>query len=633
MQKITRMFQLVQNMGIRYVAYRVLNVARVKTGWHKRKFPVAPDAIQFLTLEEWKKEKKAFFFRDSSDIPVFEADRKAIAEKAIQIRNGSFLFFNSILYELGSNYDWVTNPQNGYRYPVNKHWSDINDFSEETGDIKFVWEKSRFGFIYDLIRDEQANGTNHQQFIYDEILDWIDHNPVNCGPNWKCSQEISLRVLNWIFALYYYSNRSVLSETDWQKIGNSIYWQIRHVYDNILFSRIAVRNNHAITETLALYLVGMLFPSFRDADRWKKNGKKWFQEEITYQIYEDGTFLQFSMNYHRVVIQLLSWAIVISANNKESLSEIVIDRAYRSLTFLFSCQNEKDGWLPNYGANDGALFFQLNNCHYRDFRPQLGALHYILTGKDLYDGGLYNEDRIWLAALFKPLTGYKSLQHTIGIKEFAIGGYYLIREKDSLTFMRCGNHKDRPSQADNLHLDIWHKSENVFFDAGSYKYNDPDKKLVSYFVGTNSHNTVMLNNADQMLKGGRFIWYYWTQAEKVIAYETEDMFCIDGTISAFRQLDKSCKHRRVICKLKGKAEWIVEDHIYSNREMKLRQLWHTKTYPDHNIMLQAENSTGQIALQQTEGWSSELYGARKKTAELFFDTETPYIRTTITVKE
>ncbi len=634
MWEITKLFQLVQNMGPRYLAYRVLNVVRIKSGWHKRKFPISPKPLLYLTLEAWNKHKKAFFFSDSSEIPVFEGDRKAAAEKAMQVREGIFLFFNSIQYELGKDYDWVTNPQNGYKYPIDKHWSDINDFSEETGDIKFVWEKSRFGFIYDLIRDEHLNGTSNQQFVFDQILDWIDHNPINCGPNWKCSQEISLRVLNWVFALYYYSNQSMLTEENWQKICNSIYWQIRHVYDNILFSRIAVRNNHAITETLTLYLIGMLFPWFENAALWRKKGKKWFQEEITYQIYADGTFLQFSMNYHRVVIQLLTWAIVISSKNNDSLDKVIFERAYQSLIFLFNCQNDKDGWLPNYGANDGALFFQLNSCHYRDFRPQLGVLHYILTGKDLYGEGLFKEDKTWFTALFKPSSDFQPLSHSIGIKEFPVGGYYLIREKDSLTFIRCGSHKDRPSQADNLHLDIWYKSDNIFFDAGSYKYNDPDKNMVRYFMGTASHNTLMLNDTDQMLKGKRFIWYYWTQAKEVITKETEDEFYIDGTISAFRHLDKLCKHRRVVRKRKTKPEWVIEDYIYSSKINRLQQLWHTDNRHLQNIEIFAKTqANNDITLQYAEGWCSELYGVKKKSTELFFVSEEPFITTTIQIKQ
>src|SRR5206468_2603796 len=100
----------------------------------------------------------------------------------------------------------------------------------------------------------------------------------------------------------------------------------------------------------------------------------WFEEEIAYQVYEDGTYLQFSMNYHRVVVQLLTWAIVLSKKNGERFSEVVYERAKKSLVFLRTCMADENGWLPNYGANDGALFFKLSNNHFRDYRPQLQAL-------------------------------------------------------------------------------------------------------------------------------------------------------------------------------------------------------------------------------------------------------------------
>lgn len=127
---------------------------------------------------------------------------------------------------------------------------------------------------------------------------------------------------------------------------------------------------------MTLYLIGLLFPQFPDAKEWKEKGKKWFEEEIKYQIAEDGTFLQFSMNYHRVVVQLLTLAIAVADNNGELFCKEVYERSYQSLNFLYQCQDELSGYLPNYGANDGALFFRLNDCDYRDYRPQLDALHF-----------------------------------------------------------------------------------------------------------------------------------------------------------------------------------------------------------------------------------------------------------------
>ena len=97
-----------------------------------------------------------------------------------------------------------------------------------------------------------------------------------------------------------------------------------HVYHNINFSRIAVRNNHAITETSMLFICGTLFPFLPNASKWKIQGKRWFEKEIIYQIYEDGTFLQFSHNYNRVVIQLLTIALIFAEINKYSDEEFLV---------------------------------------------------------------------------------------------------------------------------------------------------------------------------------------------------------------------------------------------------------------------------------------------------------------------
>ena len=114
---------------------------------------------------------------------------------------------------------------------------------------------------------------------------------------------------------------------------------------------------------------------------------------------EDGTYLQFSMNYHRVVVQLLTWAITLADRNGERFCDEVYKRAYQSVNFLYQCQDDLTGWLPNYGSNDGALFFKLNDCDYRDYRPQLDALHYLLTSEHLYDKQY--EDREWYLCEWK----------------------------------------------------------------------------------------------------------------------------------------------------------------------------------------------------------------------------------------
>lgn len=70
----------------------------------------------------------------------------------------------------------------------------------------------------------------------------------------------------------------------------------------------------------------------------EKKGKKWFEEEIKYQVAEDGTYLQFSMNYHRVVVQLLTWAITLADRNGERFCDEVYKRAYQSVNFCINAR-------------------------------------------------------------------------------------------------------------------------------------------------------------------------------------------------------------------------------------------------------------------------------------------------------
>ena len=623
--KLSKIFNLVGNMGWRYVRFRLGHEVMRRSGMLVKKFPASPEHKQYLTIDEWKRNPGTFFFSSKASLTIPRKPASELKATFDQIREGKLLLFNSILTDLGKNYDWVTNPDSGYHYDIAKHWTQIPDYSKEAGDIKFVWEKSRFSYLYDIIRYDYHFNEDCAGLAFGDILSWITSNPVNCGPNYRCSQEMSLRVLNWTFALHYYRDSPLLTKDVFDQVQYAIYWHMHHVYNNIDFSRIAVRNNHAITETLALYLVGLLFPAFPDSAMWKKKGKAWFEQEIAYQVYEDGTFLQFSMNYHRIVVQLLTWGIVLAEKNGEKFGPVVYERARKSVVFLRTCMVEENGWLPNYGANDGALFFKLSNTHYRDYRPQIQALGRAL-GMEAGIGEQY-DDTAWYGLNEQAKEKWMPAN---GVHQFTKGGYYIIREPETLTFIKCGSYKDRPSQADNLHLDIWYKGENILPDAGSYKYNTDDA-TIRYFSGTAAHNTVMLGDNDQMLKGGRFIWYYWTQCRDAAVTETADAYTFTGSIKAFAHLKDGIVHRRTVTKQKGSAVWTIQDEVeHKPANWHMRQLWHVPLHTTSKVSIQAKDKNGtEIAREEGEGWYSSLYGQKEKTKEYYFSTADNQIDTVI----
>jgi hypothetical protein len=625
--KIARIFQLIKNMGPRYLAFRVFFELKKRSGFLKVQFPMNPEIIRYTELNTWKKETD-FFVKSREQYLNLDYAFEVDLEKSEKQKNGIFQFFSGNYHDLGIHYDWITNPDTKFKYDKNLHWSVVNDYDTKAGDIKYVWEKSRFSYLYLAIRADLKFKTDSSKYVFDEIISWIDANPINQGPNYKCSQEMSLRIFNWIYALQFYRNSEYLTSEVFDKIMHVLYWQMKHVYSNINFSRIAVRNNHAITETLALYLSGLMFPFFPEANTWKVKGKKWFEKEIEYQIYSDGTYLQFSMNYHRVVVQLLTLAINVAQHYNESYAKVVYNRAYQSLNFLIQCQDEKYGYLPNYGANDGALFFPFTTCEYRDYRPQLNSLHFLLTGEKLYGEGPWNEE-IEMWNINSTLNIFEPLKKNLGWNIFPVGGFYIANLEQSCTFIRCGNHRDRPSQADNLHIDIWYKNHNILTDGGSYKYNSIASDL-NYFFGTESHNTVMLNNLNQMEKGGRFIWYFWTQVNNVNISENSNELIFEGGISAFQYLSKKIKHNRRIIISKNNSSWQVNDTIINKpKSSTMRQLWHP--IQNDGYYLSILNNTD--AIIRKDGYYSSSYGQKESIEYISVESQNNSINTILKIDE
>lgn len=615
--KFKRVVNLVNNMGARYVFFQVW--FRLTKKRHKSTFQLNPPIADRTSGVDMSLP----FLLEKTGTPNFQltkGDKETLAFKAQQILSGKILFFNHEWKDLGLNYDWITNPDSGFRYDITKHWSEIQDFNPASGDIKFVWEKSRFTYLLTIMRYDFHFGQDHSKFVFEEIDSWIEANPVNQGPNWKCSQETSLRIFNWCFILDFYRNSPELTTARFNRILHVIYWSLDHVYKNINFSRIAVRNNHAITETLFLALSEQLFPFFPETKKWAADGRKWFEQEVDYQVYNDGTYLQFSMNYHRVVIQLLSFGISVSERNQKPFSQKVYGKAHKSLDFLYQCLQEENGMLPNYGNNDGALFFPLSDQDYRDYRPQLNHLHHILTGKHLYaDIAEITEDALWLPSASN--SNMEAIGKKYGALSYPIGGFYLYRNEKSFTMIRCGKHKDRPHQADNLHLDVWIGGENVLRDSGTYKYNT-DKALLDYFSGTVSHNTVSIGDKSQMLKGGRFIWYFWSQAINASIKENEKDVVFEGSVSCFRYMRKNIRHTRKISISKEKLNWIVEDAINADGG---RQNWHFGTAAGSTAgkglkpQMRSESNGTAVEAKKFASYDSSYYGTKTEEESLYVE--------------
>ena len=617
------LFSYIRNNGIGYIVFRLKHEFLRRSGFLRIKYPTELPPHSFISLEQWRSVRPKFFFEDNGEI-VLSVVSDRLKEKVNHILQGDVLFFSSFWMGYNKLDSWTKNLESGLDFGAGKHWTQIESYDPRKGDIKYVWERARFSYLFDIMRYDAATGEDHSTFVFNEITDFIKNNPLNTGPNYVCSQEISIRILNWLLLLNFYKKSTSLTEETFSLIIRSIHGQLKHVYSNIDFSCIAVRNNHAITECSMLYIAGILFPEFPESAKWKKVGLKRLTKEVEYQIYPDGTHLQYSTNYHRVVLQTLTYVLAIMSINKEPVPEVICERYCKSIEFLFRCQDSKTGWLPNYGANDGALFFPLSDCDYRDYRPQLDAAYYLATGKNLYPETF--EERKWFCSSTKPFTNQFELKPQDGFFRFDNGGIYIIHDKGTLTFFKCTAYsKNRPSQADNLHLDIWVDGKNVLNDAGSYRYNTSPEDIL-YFNGTESHNTVMLDDQNQMKKGPRFIWFDWTQEAYFEFEEQEREWILNGKIQAFQTLGKSIYHERTVRKMKVSNTWKITDMIINKPAgTNMRQLWHTC---NKNLL-----SLGGLHGMKSEKdcFVSDYYGKKDKCSQIEFQAQDNKLETTIEI--
>lgn len=493
-------------------------------------------------------------------IPAASLDELAATARAAA--GGRILCFGRWNADFGRPIDWHLNPVSGQRWNADAYWSKVLADEQRVGDVKLTWEVARFPQAYWMSR-AAAWRPEHAEQLSRELLaqmeSFVAANPFGRGIHWNSGQEVAFRLMAWLFALDVMLLRGPDAERAAELVADALRLGAFHVEQHIDYARIAVYNNHVLSEALLLYAAGILLPECAESKRWREFGRRLLEAEAERQFYRDGAYIQQSHNYHRVALQVLVWATMMARSNGDAPSRAWTRAIERSIDFLAAQQNPTDGRLPNYGANDGALPSILSTCDFSDLRPTLQLASVIARGERLYEPGPWDESAAWAlgpAALDAPLRPPPRRSVSFGAT-----GYHVLRGDDAGTFatFRCGSLKDRFSQIDMLHVDVWWKGHNVLVDGGSYLYNGP-AEWHDHFLRTASHNTVMVDNLDQMLHFRRFKVLYRTKAKLLRFEDTGRVATCTGEHSGYARHAGKCIHRRSVLHFKDDT-WVVVDRV------------------------------------------------------------------------
>lgn len=618
---------LFRDAGPAYFLRRAQHSFSVKSGLLKKKNLFPASSIFPVSLSDFRNSKAQFLFSPDSIHKIPKEPNRILSDKIDVLVSGNYTYFHHRTLPLPRTAVWHTHPLDGYCYPQHLHWTQISDFHPER-DIKWMWERSRFCHIGDIIRYDHHCTADSSGFVINEILDWIANNPLHYGPHYISAQEIAIRVLNWLIALHFYKDHPFLTERRWQTILCSIADQVRCIETNIAFSKNLVRNNHLVTEACALFVFGTLFPYNAEQNKRAQKGWQILNEEAEYQFMADGAYLQYSMWYHRVVMQVYQYATGIALKNGITIPDKMREVLIKSLNFLFQHTDPETGEVPNYGANDGSVFFRWHDAPYADFRPLIESFGLMLQTNFDFATTSPSAQNNWIDINASATT---TIQQNTN-NAFRIGGYYTSRNKRSFIFIRHGKHLFRPSQADQLHIDIRLDGKPLFMDAGTLTYNGNPLSIHNYF-GTQAHNTVTIGAYDQMLKGPRFIWFYWSKADTT-KWDLQNKYIdFEGSIQGFRESGRWIQHTRKLRIHPQNAEWEITDTVANHKELPIHQHWHITEEQLTRVEITATDSHGNpLEAAITACTYAPVYGMEVPAVRITFTTHTHSIHTHIVAR-
>lgn len=496
---------LLTEYGIPWVFNRSLYSIKLKM---MRKLPVTESLF----------EKKVSIKRiDIFDIDVVEIERflKKISDidkkKIIQVANnaieGRIKAFSSIELNYGDPINWHINPMTGVEVDKNIKWYRIPDFDPIRGDIKAVWEASRFTHFFYFVRAYIITKDKKYYEAFSNQLDnWLKKNPYSYGANYKCGQEVTLRMINALMAYSVFKAYGIVDNHNKLNLMELIKGSYKKVLSNFFYAYKCIKNNHTLSE-----ITGLMIGAWCSEDKVTlKKAYKLMDKEIENQFMKDGGYIQYSFNYQRFALQIMEFVLKISNKVGIELSEHSKELIKNSALLMYQLQDES-GDVPNYGSNDGALIFPITTCSYRDFRGVLNTIYALTQGERLYEQGNYDEELLWFSEIeLSELPLSKISRQSISYNE---SGFYTLRYSDGFLMLVLQHFKTRPAQMDQMHIDLWHKGVNVLCDSGTYSYASDFGERMAL---TDAHNTLKVDNKEQMNKRGPFLVYDWTRVKEVI---------------------------------------------------------------------------------------------------------------------
>ncbi len=490
---------IVRYLGLGWVVFRLGYAFKMRTGYFVRKGPVS----RWTDVEG-----------EGDDVVLITPSENprpgTILADAERIVGGEMCLFFKHWVTVGESPDWHRNPITGEVAPRGKHWSCLGDFS--FGDIKNIWEPSRFGWAFTLAQAYHLSGKAVFAERFWQLLEsWMDGNPPNEGVNWKCGQECALRLM----AVCYAGDVLYGSESSTDERRKRTRQLAAATADRIelnLSYALSQKNNHGISECVGLVTAAQMLPGHPRSVRWLIVGLKNLKNQLDELLYPDGGFSQHSVNYHRVVLDNLVWATKVLDSSGAPIPEWLRAAGERATRWLALLTDETSGATPCLGSNDGAWILPLANGGYTDYRPTVQCGGKLFCGVQVNADESCDDQAAWLGVGESEVTSdAASPLAPEGLTLLANSGLGVIRSGEILCVLRSmPKFRHRMGHVDMLHVSLIVAGQPIILDGGSYSYNTQGKRADAQPLSSACyHNGPRLSGVEPVKKVSRFLALPW----------------------------------------------------------------------------------------------------------------------------
>ncbi len=437
-------------------------LSAVKTAYDKGDIPAARTAFA-----KYLRERKNPIWKIDPDNPSKAITRAEMKEADAAMAHKIYSYvFRGFGWQYGERIDWKFDPTSLPDSPV--------AYTPE-----WTWSANRHRTWVAMAKAYTATGDpKYGKEVSKQLQEWIQDNPPEeptgaerKGMLWRGIEGGIRMAHTWPEVYYRLIHHPDVFPDD--VLLDMVYSMREHAENLDGRTHFMVRGNHLAIECYGYYTVGVLFPEFKDAARWRTTAANRERDEIDFEIYPDGAQIELAPGYH-----------IFSLNSFTGIVELAQWNHY-TLPAGFKSELEKMYNATMWQIAPDRTHPPFNDA---DAGPSLPTLK---QGLEQFPN---HPDWKWLVS-----DGSEGHQPAEVSHLFPYAGWPVMRsswDRDArYLLMECGPYGMAHQHQDKLSFILHAYGATLVSEGGAYTYDASEMR--KYVISARAHNVIHIDGLEQ----------------------------------------------------------------------------------------------------------------------------------------